>query len=225
MPAFHSVLQAITKLAGGALRTFAFSLLIIDVLYGSVMAGLAIWIAAEGSIFRGILAGVLVYGLIVGFGFFLSLQKAAFHVIQRAIEEFKLGSLIFDDLIEGSIDSLRSEVTELDARQLEKVLSKTASRSLTTELNDSSASGISFWLCSQILRLSVWATVRIVVRTSSKDGQTVSLHDVKDKFAGIIDQLLFDYFKEHIRRIYYGCLSILTALTILISYAIRQIPL
>jgi len=73
MPVFLSALQSITKLAGGALRTFAFSLLIIDVLYGSILAGLAIWIAAEGSIFRGILAGVLVYGLIVGFGFFLSL--------------------------------------------------------------------------------------------------------------------------------------------------------
>ena len=225
MPALANILRIFSQFTGSALRTFALTLILIDVLYGFVMVAIAYWVASDGSVLRGILAGNVVLSLVITVGFLLSFQSAVIKVVQKAIQDHQVGKRIFDALFEKALNSTEFSESKLTPKEVERIFNKAAKNLLHEEFNAADATGAALWLARQFQRVTVWATVKVIVKSCSPDGDFVKLEVVREKLADVIDQTLLLYLKEHYRRIFFATLGIITSLSILICMGIRKLPI
>ncbi|YCM43981.1 hypothetical protein V2O64_21970 [Verrucomicrobiaceae bacterium 227] len=225
MSGLANTLRIISQFTGSAFRTFALTLILIDVLYGFVMVAIAYGVASDGSLIRGILASFVVISLVMTVGLLLSFQSAVLNVVRKAIQDHQIGRKIFDTLFDKALKSTPFSESKLTSKEVERIFNKAAKNLLHEKFSAADAPGVALWLAKQIQRVTVWATVKVIVKSCSPDGDFVKLEDVRDRLAAVIDQTLLLYLKEHYRRIFFAALGITTSLSILICMGIRQLPI
>ncbi|MEM9940406.1 MAG: hypothetical protein AAF939_02375 [Planctomycetota bacterium] len=146
-----------------------------------------------------------------------------------------LGRAIFDSLFEyalgvsGEDTGQRPETakiaTHLSREEVEKVLNNAAQKILSDEPPSTKWAGPLFWLAKQIQRISIWATVKVIVKSCSKDGKSVNMFELRDRLASTIDDGVVIFLKNYIFRIAFAGISAASSISILLALGIRQIPM
>jgi len=226
--------RIIAGLLGKGIRTFGLTILLIDGVYGLLLAALAFWIAYDGSVLRGTLAVVVSIVMVVVLGFVVALHLAATSTIRSAIADAGLGRKIFDGIFEKALgivgddgESTRETAyrpTNMSSQEVETTFSKAANLLLGEEISTGGISGPFFWLAKRIQKIAVWATVRVIVRTCSADGKSVNLFYVRDQLGGVIDERLGVFLKDRSMKLAYLGISLVTLVSVLSAWVIRQIP-
>lgn len=195
MPPVAQSLKVITGFLGSAIKCFAIAFIVIDLLWGGFLAALAFWWTSHDSIWRGIIAVIWTIIVMGSFGFAASIQFSVFATVKRAIKEAQLGSRIFESLVEKStgISGLIDDPDQLlTVSEIERAMNAAAGQILAADDDIADLSGAMFWFVRKMQRVAVWATVRVVVRSSSENGETVRFSVVRDKLGDVIDKRVIE---------------------------------
>ena len=195
MPAVAQTLKVVSNFLGSAVKCFAIAFIVIDILWGGFLAALAFWWVSQESLWQGILAVIWTIVVMGSLGVAASIQFSIFATVKKAIKESQLGSRIFEKLIGKStgISGLIEDPNQLLAvSEVERAMNAAAKQILVTDDESSDLSGVMFWLARRMQRVAVWATVRVIVRASSADGETVKFSIIRDRLGGVIDQRVID---------------------------------
>ncbi len=114
--------------------------------------------------------------------------------------------------------------THLSREEVEAKLNDAARLLLDADSGDSTFSAPVFWLARQIQKISVWATVRIIVRACSHDGNSVNLFELRDRLASVIDQHLVSYLRTSFFRVSLLMIGFVSTLILLVAQGIRLLP-
>ena len=231
------LLRGVGGLLKYALRVFGLTLLAVNLVFGVMLVSIAFWIAADGSLVRGVLAGSLAAILVLILGFIAAFQVTSVLAISRAIEQAAIGRRVFDAVFDialgvsdedpgGRFDGTQA-VHGMSVADVKARLTSAGDELLRRDEPVSGISGIVRWLATWLQRALVWATVKVIVRSCASGGPnpTVDLLELRSKLAGIVDREIADYLKQHATRILVSVAGIVIALSGLAALLIRQLPL
>ena len=228
-------LQVITGLLGTAIRSFAFAVMILETLWGVLLAALCFWIASHGSTLQGVIAAVPAFLLVTVCAVVMAIYFASLSVVRKAVSDAALGRIIFDSLfdyalgISGEDNGERPDAakipTHMSHEEVEKTLNAAANQVLSEEAPATQWAGPLFWLAKQIQRISIWATVKVIVKSCSHDGKSVNMFQLRDRLASTIDDGVVSYLKQSFLRIALTVISVVSAISILLAWGIRQLPI
>lgn len=227
-------IQIIAGLLGMAVKSFALALLVLEVGWGVLLASLCFWIAGHGSLIRGIIAAILAFVLVTIVAVVLSTYFAAISVVRKAVADAGIGKIVFDRLFEHVLgvagDQTHPHSQEslvpviMPASEVKAKLTAAARLILAEELPSTNLAGPFFWLVKQIEKIAIWATVKVVVKACSKEGDSVNLYDVRDRMAGIIDGQVVNYVKQYFVRIALLLISLASSLAVLVAIGLWLLP-
>lgn len=195
MPPVAKSLQVIAGFLGSAVKCFAIAFIVIDLLWGGFLAAVAFWWASEDSIWRGVMAVIWTIIVMGSLGVTASIQFSIFATVKQAVKESRLGSRIFEMLIEKAtgISGLIDDPDQLLAvSEVERAMNAAAEQILASDDEVADITGAMFWFARKMQRVTVWATVRVVVRSCSADGETVRFAEIRDRLGEVIDQRVTD---------------------------------
>jgi len=195
MPAVAKTLKVVSGFLGSAVKCFAIAFIVIDIIWGGFLAALAFWWVSQASLWKGILAVIWTIIVMGSLGVTASIQFSVFATVKKAIKEAQLGSRIFEKLIEKStgISGLIEDPEQLlTIPEVERAMNAAAAQILATDDEVMDLTGVMFWFARKMQRVAVWATVRVIVRSCTEDGETVRFNLVQDRLAGVIDQRVID---------------------------------
>lgn len=228
-------LQIITGLLGTAIRSFAFAVMILETLWGVILASLCFWLAAQGSTIRGTLAAVLAFILVTACTLIVAVYFASLTVVRKAVSNAALGRTIFDNLFDYALGISGEDIgeqstsaripTHMSREEVEKTLNDAAKNILSNEYPSTKWAGPFFWLAKQIQRISIWATVRVVVESCSRDGKSVNMFELRDRLASTIDEGVVSYLKHYFTRLASSVITAVSLMAMLLALGVRQLPL
>jgi hypothetical protein len=81
------------------------------------------------------------------------------------------------------------------------------------------------WLAKHVQRITIWATVKVIVKSCSHDGKSVNMFELRDRLASTIDDGVVSHLQGHFTRL--ALLVILSAslFSVVLAFGIRQLPL
>ena len=82
-----------------------------------------------------------------------------------------------------------------------------------------------FWLAKQIQRISIWATVKVIVKSCSHDGKSVNMFELRDRFASTIDDGVVSYLKQYFTRLALMLITTVSLFSLLLAFGIGKLPL
>ena len=222
-------------LLGTAVRAFAFALMVIETLWGLLLAALCFWVASQGSTLRGVLAAVLALLLVTVCALVMALYFSGLSVIRKAVSDAGLGRTIFDGLfdyalgISGEDTGQRSTTakipTHMSREEVESTLNDAAKQLLSENVSSTKWAGPFFWLAKKIQRISIWATVKVIVKTCSNDGKSVNMFELRDRLASTIDDGVVSFIKQYFLRLAFCVISVASLFSLLIAWGIRHLPI
>lgn len=218
MPPAAKTLKIISGLLGSAVKCLAISFIIIDLLWGGLLAAMAFWWASENSILRGVFAVIWTFIVMGSLGLTASVQFSVFSTVKRAVKEAKLGSRVFEKLIEKStgISGLIEDPDQLLAlSEVERAMNAAADQILASDDQAADLSGVMFWFARKMQRVVVGATVRAVTQSCTHDGETVRFSDVRDRLGGVIDERVIEMISGISWKIVTQLIGLATGLVIL----------
>jgi hypothetical protein len=229
-------LRQTTGLVTYALRIFVLSHGIIDVVFGLALASLCFYIAYDGSLVRGLLAGLVALVLSVVLGLFASVKITAFYALSRTIEQAAVGGRVFDALAEHwlgvSDENPRGDTTitqtlhGLTVEEAESKLNEAVESLLGHEAIERSVPRLVRWIADKIQRVLIGTVVRIVRRQLQLDAEgTVDLVAVRSQLADRIDEMIADQLRQELNRFLLMAAAVVVILSCLIAWGIRQLPL
>ncbi len=209
--------------------------MILETLWGVLLAALCFWIASHGSTIRGVLAAVLAFLLVTACALVVAVYFASLSVVRKAVSDAALGRAIFDSLFEyalgvsGEDTGERPETakvpTHMSREEVEKTLNDAAKQILSDEPPSTKWAGPLFWLAKQIQRISIWATVKVTVKSCSHDGKSVNMFELRDRLASTIDDGVVSYLKQYFTRLAFTVITAVSLLSMLLALGLRQLPL
>lgn len=233
-PILAKSLQIITGLLGTGIRSFALAIMILETLWGVTLAVLCFWIASDGSTIRGILAAGLAFLLVTACALVVAVYFACLAVVRKAVSNAGLGRTIFDTLFEHALgvsgdDSGQKPATakigtHYTRTEVEQTLNNAAKHVLSDDLPSTQWAGPVFWLAKQIQRISIWATVKVILKACSNDGTSVNMFELRDRLASTIDDGVVTFLKQYFTRLSLTVVTAVSFVLILAAYAIRQLP-
>jgi hypothetical protein len=228
-------LQIITGLLGTAVRSFAIVVLILETGWGLLLAIACFWVASHGSTARGVIAVALALALVTVSSLVIAVYLSCLSVVQKAVTDVHLGRTIFDSLFErvlgvsGNDTGERPEAakipTHMSKVEVEETLNSAARHLLSIEAPSTKWAGPLFWLAKQIQRISVWATVKVIVKSCSHDGSSVNMFELRDRLASTIDQGVVKFIKQYITRLAFTLISAVSTVSLLFAYVISLLPI
>ena len=208
--------------------------MILESLWGVLLAALCFWISSQGSTLRGVLAAVLAFLLVTVCAFVVAVYFAGLSVIRKAVSDAALGRAIFDSLFEyvlgvsgkdaGERPNTAKIPTHMSREEVEETLNNAAKQILAEEPPSTKWAGPLFWLAKQIQRVSIWATVKVIVKSCSHDGKSVNMFELRDRLASTIDNGVVSYLKQYFSRLAFTLISAVSLISILVALGIRQLP-
>lgn len=208
--------------------------MILETFWGILLAALSFWIASDGSTVRGILAVVLAVLLVTACAFVIAVYFACLSVVKKAVTDAGLGRTIFDALFEYALGvtgddpeepSTAKIPTHMSREGVERKLNDAARHILADEAPSTKWAGLLFWLAKQVQRICIWATVKVITNSCSRDGTSVNLVELRDRLASTIDDGLIAHLRQYVTRLTFTLISTVSSLACLISLGIRQLPL
>jgi len=169
-----------------------------EVLVGLTMAGLSFWIANDGSLVRGILATVLALLFVTVLALVVGIYYSAISTARKAVADAGLGRTVFDELFDRVLGVRGDDLGEQ---------SETAK------------------VPTHMSAICVWATVKVIVKSCSYDGDSVNLFELRDRLASIIDDGVTSHLKQSFTRMALLATIIVCMLVVLLSLGIREIPI
>ncbi|MGB6042694.1 MAG: hypothetical protein WBF93_06010, partial [Pirellulales bacterium] len=115
--------------------------------------------------------------------------------------------------------------THMSREEIEKTLNDAAKKILSEEPPSTKWAGPLFWLAKQIQRISIWATVKVIVKSCSHDGKSVNMFELRDQLASTIDDGAVSYLKQYFTRLAFTVISAVSLVSILLALGIRQLPI
>jgi len=227
------ILKALKGISGGlgfALKMFLVAHLIIDVVFGIVLAILGYLIAADGSLWRGILA--VIFGLASAgvLGWILGAQIAISLMIGRLVKEEQIGSQLLTALLKDIDPDLLNEshVDGHTAAEMEAKLNEAAKGLLSDMPEANLLTSMSLWLANRMQRILVWATVKVAIHQCGEGkgpDRRFSMAKLHELLAGKIDDYVLDMIRSDVRKLALYSMSIVASISLLISLGIRQLPI
>lgn len=209
--------------------------MILEVCWGVLLAGLCFWIAADGSTLRGIIAVIIAMLFVSVCAAILAVYFAALSVVRKAVTDARIGQIVFESLFEhvlGVSDQDSDQHSEnvgrsehQSAKEVEQTFNDAASSILSMGMPSTNSAGLFFWLAERIQRIAVWATVNVIVKSCSRDGTSVSLLELRDRLAPMIDNAVVSYLKQFFTRLALTIISCASSVMILVAYGIRLLPI
>ena len=209
--------------------------MILETLWGLLLASLCFWVASQGSTFRGFLAAVFAFILVTACTLVIALYFSSLSVVRKAVSDAALGRSIFDALFDyalgvsgadtGERPSTAKIPTHMSHEQVESTLNDTAKLIFSEDLPSTRWASPLFWLAKQIQRISIWATVRVIVKSCSNDGKSVNMFELRDRLASTIDDGVVSYIKQYFTRLAFTAISLVSVLSLLIALGIRRLPI
>ena len=209
--------------------------MILETLWGVVLAGLCFWIAHQGSTIRGVLAAGLAFLIVTVCALVIAVYFASLSVVRKAVSDAALGRAIFDSLFEyalgvtgednGERPNTAKVPTHLSREEVEETLNNEAKQVLSEEQTSTKWAGPLFWLAKQIQRISIWATVKVIVKSCSNDGNSVNMFELRDRLASTIDDGVVSYLKQYFTRIVFTVVWAVSIISMLLALGIRQLPI
>lgn len=224
MNVVYKAIRGVMSGVGFGLRVFALTFLIVDLGYVLLLSAVAVWIAADGSWVRGVLAGIVavVAGLVVGT--IVGLKFAVMRAAKAAVREAGLGKLALDAIVEQVPVQRESGWT---LREIENGVNRGATR-LLGKSPEPGVGGLAYWLAMRVQRVVVWATVRLIVRQASRDhveGRRVDLMAVRDRLASVIDRKVLEHVQHKVLLVGLSLMSLTAGVVSLVAFVIRQLPI
>jgi len=186
------VVRGIAGFAGFVLRVFLMTHLAVDVGFGMLIAIACYFIAADGSLLRGMLAALGGLLLAVVTGFVLATQVTVSLSIARLVEQTQLGRKTLDALLRvaGRNDLLEKSVT---IPRLGTLLHDAAKSVVEEEVPRGKVSRIVAAVSRRVLRVVLWLVARQVLASARRmcepDG-TIRLVRVRDELSDVVDRQL-----------------------------------
>jgi hypothetical protein len=234
---FYKAIRGVAGLLGFAIKTFACIHLIIDVLYGGVLALLCFWIAADGSVVRGTIAAVLAVLMAIVVGMLVGLNLTIVMTIGRAVRQAAVGKLVFDQIFVHAMGvtdeqpegarALTQKLHALPVREVEATLQRAADAMLAEQLEDVRLAGLFFWLARRMQRVVIWVTIRVVVRECASgrgDDAMVDLLVVRDRLAGTIDEQIIGMLREQSFRLVWALMGAVFVVALMLAWLISWLP-
>lgn len=228
-------LQIIIGLLGTAIRAFALIAMILEALWGFLLAALCFWIASRSSTTGGVIAAVLAFLLVTACTLVVAFYFACLSVVRKAMSDAGLGRTIFDTLFDYALgvsgedtgDSPPSAKmrTHMSRDEVKKTLDDAVERLLSDETPSAKWASPFFWMAKQIQRISIWATVHVIVKSCSHDGTSVNMFELRDRLASTIDDGIVSYLRDYFTRLTFSAISVASFVSILLAYGISQFPL
>ena len=158
-----------------------------------------------------VLATVLAFLLVTICALVIAVYFASLSVVRKAVSDAALGRVIFDSLFEyalgvsgediGERPTLRRFRLTCRADRLRKRLIMPPNRFFPRNHLQPDGRARFFWLAKQIQRISIWATVKVIVKSCSNDGNSVNMFELRDRLASTIDSGVVSYLKQYFSRI------------------------
>lgn len=210
-------------------------MLVLETLWGALLAGLCFWIASDGSMLRGILATTLAFLLATACAVVIAVYFASLSVVRRAVSDAALGRTISDSLFKYALGISGDDIgerpgtaripTHLSHEEVEEILYHAAKRILSEEQPATKWAGPLFWLAKQIQRITIWATVKVIVRSCSYDGKSVNMFELRDRLGSTIDDGVVSYLKQYFSRFAFTVISAVSLISMLLALGVRQLPI
>lgn len=220
---------------GYAIRSFALAIIFLEVCWGVLLAGICFWIASDGSTARGIIAIVFAMSFVSIGAVILGFYFAALSVVRKAVSDAGIGRIIFENLFDQMLGVTGEDTgqqpdrarvpTHLSAKEVEAKLNDAARRIIPDAMPSTKWAGPFFWLAGTIQRISVWATVKVIVESCSDEGDSVNLFELRNRLASVIDDGVVSFLRQYLTRLAFTVISIVSSLAMLIALGIRQLPI
>lgn len=209
--------------------------MILETLWGVLLAALCFWISCNGSTIRGVLAAVLAFLLVTVCALVVAVYFASLSIVRKAVSDAALGRAIFDSLFEYALGVSGEDnggrpgnakiPTHMSREEVEETLNNAAKQLLSEDLPSSKWAGPLFWFAKQIQRVSIWATVKVIVKSCSHDGKSVNMFELRDRLASTIDDGVVSYLKQYFSRLAFTVISAVSLISMLLALGIRQLPI
>lgn len=183
----------------------------------------------------GVLAAVLAFLLVTACALVIAVYFASLSVVRKAVSDAALGQAIFDSLFEyalgvsgkdsGERPSTAKISTHMSREEVEKTLNDAAKHILSDEPPSTKWAGPLFWLAKQIQRISIWATVKVIVKSCSRDGKSVNMFELRDRLGSTIDDGVVSYLRQYFTRLAFTVITAVSLIALLLALGIRQLPL
>lgn len=217
------IIRAIGGFAGYVLRVFITTHLAVDVAFGLVIAVGCYFVAADGSVLRGVLAALLGLVLAVVTGFILSTQVTVSLSIARLVEQTQIGRKSLDALLRvaGRNDLLEKSLT---VPRLGALLHDAAKTVAAEEVPRGTVSRIVGAISRRVLRVVLWLVARQVLATAQRmcepDG-TIRLVRVRDELSDVVDRQLVAAARTRTKQWTVGLLIVCAAVALAAAWGIR----
>ena len=209
--------------------------MVLETLWGLLLAGVCFWIAGQGSTIRGILAAALAILLVTICTLVVAVYFASLSVARKAVSDAALGRSIFNALFDHALGisgddtgerSATSRIpTHMSRDELQKTLDDASKQMLANGPPSTKWAGPFFWLAKQIQRISIWATVKVIVRSCSHDGKSVNMFELRDRLASTIDDGVVSYLKQYFTRLAFTVIMAVSLVSMLLALGIRHLPI
>ena len=227
-------LQIIYNYAGEAIRSLLSALLLLELGWGLLLAGLCIWIAAQGSIIRACIAAIIALVTVTFAAAVIAAYYCALSVVRRAISEVGIGKAIFENIfarligVSGEDPGKQPDQalvdTHMSADELKEQLNSIAATIIAESKPESNWLQPVHFLARQIQKIAVWATVKTITKSCSRDGQSANLFVLKDRLSAAIDEGVVSIIQHDFRRLAYLTISLASILSVLAALTVRQLP-
>lgn len=228
-------IQVISGLIGHAARAYVLAVLFVEVFVGFALVALSFWVAYDGSLLRGTLAGLVGFLLVTFVALVLAVYYSSLSTAKRAVMDAGIGGVVFNELFDRAFGvhgeenderTVRAKIpTRLSAAEVKGILDDAARSLLSDRPAASFWSAPAFWLAKQIRKICVWATVKVILKSCSREGNSVNLYELRDRLAAIIDDGVVSWLKACFMRVAVTTTLIVCGITIVLALGIRQLPI
>ena len=209
--------------------------MILETLWSAFLAAVCFWIASQGSTVCGILAATLALLLTTVCVLILAVYFASLSVVRKAVSDAGVGRSIFDAIfdyalgISGQDTGERTATgkipTHMSREEVEKTIRDASKKLLSDQPPTTKWASPIFWLAKQIQRISIWATVKVIVKSCSHDGKSVNMFELRDRLASTIDDGVVSYLKQYFTRLALMLITTVSLFSLLLAFGIGKLPL
>ena len=220
---------------GTAIRSFAFAVMILETLWSFFLAAVCFWIAGQESTIAGILAAILALLLTTVCVLIMAVYFASLSVVRKAVSDAGVGRSIFDAIFDyalgisgedtGERTATAKVPTYMSREEVKKTLHNASKKILSDQPPSTKWAGPFFWLAKQIQRISIWATVKVIVKSCSHDGRSVNMFELRDRLASTIDDGVVSYLNQHFTRLALILITAVSLISLLLAFGIEKLPL
>ena len=230
--AFSGVKALLLESLKTAVATFFFT-----VAGGGLFLGvLAYWLAANGIVLRGVVAGAVSMFVASILGLALALVAGATSAVMKLLRDAQLGRRLFDEFFERGLSvsddvpeghlGVTQQMHQMPVDEVERRLKNMAGLILDIAPTGGEFPQSLLWFAELVGRIATWATVKVIVRGCTQDGQgnRVDLLALRANLAGVIDEQIAGIVRGHAARIGLSCGTCALLVVVLVASSIARIP-